>query len=203
MGSIDDYEEFKDIVFPNNGKKWSNRYINNYIIVEDTVIIHLNQNRFMLCDKEDWEILKYYTWTCTRSKKYNTYYVRTFIYGGNKTKPIARLTLTYTITGYKNVDHINRNALDNRKINLRCVEDVKEQECIQKRNRSFTPSKITGEKYITLANIGENNFYYQVEIKIKHKNIRIRKFFSIKKLGKKKALELAIKIRDELIKQYY
>lgn len=74
--------------------------------------------RKVLVDDEDYAFLSRFSWYVRKDK--NVYYVFTNIYFNNKKSQISMHRL---ITGIRNVqiDHRNRNGLDNRKSNLRAA----------------------------------------------------------------------------------
>lgn len=90
-----------------------NKKYNEYEILDDTVKVYIDndRNKVMLCDLEDWEILKDYYWRADihgYAIAINNYEIIRF----------HRYVLGVTDTTIK-VDHINGTILDNRKINLR------------------------------------------------------------------------------------
>ena len=86
---------------------------NRYVINDDFVEIITRKNEVIFIDKDDFEKCKKISWNID-SKGYAN--------GGNKNVGKVRLH-RYIMNPPKNmqVDHINRNKLDNRKSNLRIV----------------------------------------------------------------------------------
>lgn len=75
--------------------------------------------KMVLIDDEDWPVVSKYNWVIKKDKK--SFYVTTSVWINNKKH---KLYLHRLLMGMKqsHTDHINRNPLDNRKINLRpCV----------------------------------------------------------------------------------
>lgn len=97
-----------------NKKKRKSRGIkgNSYQIKENSVYVTLTNTRnVMICDIDDWERLKEYTW-----HERNGYAL-----SSSKGKPERfHRKVKLCPKGYE-IDHINRNPLDNRKDNLRIV----------------------------------------------------------------------------------
>lgn len=81
-------------------------------------------NKYILVSPEDYEVVKQYTWTIEKSGK--RFYACTKING--KKVRLHRMLLNPR-KGY-DVDHINKNGLDNRRENLRCA--TKQQNAMNK-----------------------------------------------------------------------
>lgn len=80
------------------------------------MLIPLTQNKFAIIDDDDYPLISKYKWHVAKSHVPNIYYARTTIYQNGKSKTLLMHRL---ISGDRYVDHVNRNGLDNRKINLR------------------------------------------------------------------------------------
>lgn len=78
-----------------------------------------NTNNFFLTDIEDWNKYKEYTWY----ENGNGYAVTT-ISGNNKCTFYHDIVMNFVPTKKIVCDHINRNRLDNRKVNLRIVDRI-------------------------------------------------------------------------------
>lgn len=80
--------------------------------------IKLTQNKFALIDDEDFDLVSQYKWHAGLRK--HTYYAF------NRRKNLLMHRLIMKVTDSKlQIDHINRNGLDNRKKNLRIVDNRK------------------------------------------------------------------------------
>jgi len=93
-------------------------------------------NKYIIIDNEDYSLVKDYSWSLRPSS--NTFYAKAWVNG--RTVLIHRLILGLKTGDKREVDHINRNALDNRKCNLRIVNSHE-----QNQNRSAV--KNSASKY--------------------------------------------------------
>jgi len=88
---------------------------NKYKIVGDTLIVYNRKdNREMLFDAEDFNLIKNRTWGIV-----NNGYVRTDVQKDNKRFYLSAHRLVMKCPNDKVVDHKNHNKADNRKSNLR------------------------------------------------------------------------------------
>lgn len=82
---------------------------------DGVAVIHLaNMRGEVLVDDEDWPNMMHFSWRIRLSNK-TSYAQRTV-----STK--KSITMHQQITGKDNMDHINRNGLDNRRVNLREID---------------------------------------------------------------------------------
>jgi len=103
--------------------------------------IILTQGKVAIVDDEDFEYLNQFRWFASK-KVNNTFYARTNHITNGKWKSVYLHRFILNITDKKQfVDHVNRDALDNRKINLRICTNSQNQ-----MNRSYTVKNLTGYK---------------------------------------------------------
>lgn len=126
----------------------------------------------VIIDKEDYEFISQYKWWLKHNK-----YVYTQI--NRKTIHLHRLVLNYS--GKMQIDHINHNALDNRKSNLRIV--TISQNSINKTNLKSGVTKFRNK--------------YRARIKLKGKEIHIGIFDTLKE-----AMSARITKEIELFNKY-
>lgn len=99
---------------------------NEYVLYDDHAEIILrdkkcNEVARAIIDLDDVEKCQQYKWHARKCRNHNGYYVIASLHGQNNDKlHLHRLILDYY--GELDVDHINRNSLDNRKCNLRAVD---------------------------------------------------------------------------------
>lgn len=156
-----------------------NRYLNEYKVIGDTVYVILTNGETMLCDVDDWERLKIYTWRVNG----RGYAFRSRM-KGERSSDIRFHSCVIEKKDNMVIDHINRNRLDNRKCNLRlCTIQVNTiNRSVSKRNKSGYTG-VTKHRNKWIAYIGVN-----------HKNI---------KLGSYDCLEDAIKARKDGEEKYH
>lgn len=149
---------------------------NEYVIVDGYAEVKLNDNTFMLCDIEDWERLKNHHW-----------HLNAVGYAASGTSDKS-LLFHKEVTGTKTeiIDHINRNKLDNRKINLRIADKR-----INTINRELQPNNTTGHKGVYFD---KRYGTWNARVTVLGKTIH---------LGTYKTKEEAIKARIEGEERYY
>ena len=111
------YDKYEKIA---GAKQITHHVSNEYIVEGNTVYVKLRwseKEAIMLCDLEDWERLKVFTWGLGKSGGYPS----TNVYVNKKHKVVKFHQIVFGQKKGYLVDHINRNPLDNRKENLRFV----------------------------------------------------------------------------------
>ena len=165
------------------------RFDKNKIIVcgNYAKIILLNNNNIVvgkcIIDIEDIKKIKKYKW------HYDCGYCTTTIQEKNKkyNMKIHRLIMGFPDS---NIDHINRNKLDNKKINLRCVGQS--VNTYNNRMKSTNTSGVTGVVWVKRknkwgANIGHQNKLYNLgHFTDKQDAINVRKEAELKFYGEYK-----------------
>lgn len=158
-----------------NGRK--NKNPNKYEYIDDNTVkvFYNNVDDYFICDADDWERLKEYTWhkteygyTRTRTPDKKMLFFHDAVLNINPTPDIM-------------CDHINRNRSDNRKSNLR-IASAREN-CI---NRGLQKNNTSGATGVYLRKNGS----YTVHISGKH-------------LATTKNIDDAIAIRKRAEKEYY
>lgn len=155
------------------------------LIDKNTIEVKLTKNMIMITDIDFLDVCQKHIIVSTKSSRENSEYYAV-ISINNTMKGFHNY-----ITGFNMVDHINRDPMDNRLINLREVNHK-----LNNNNRSKvkkeTSTNILG---VTLRN---NNFI----AKIKQDNKQYGKSFSVKKYGYEEAKQMAIKHIQYLNKKF-
>lgn len=73
--------------------------------------------RVALVDEEDYELVSQYRWHASKVPASRTFYARTKITHPDGSK--SDILMHNLLTGWKRVDHVNHNGLDNQRHNLR------------------------------------------------------------------------------------
>ena len=138
--------------------------------------IKLTQGQFALIDNEDFERVSKYKWHADYNKTTKSYYAKTTPYiGHNKSKNIRMHRFIMNVPRVLQVDHINKNTLDNRKSNLRFC--TREQNMWNSKSRSGT-SKYKGvsfdkQKKKWMARISSNRKIMHIGYYISQKDAAI------------------------------
>jgi len=136
--------------------------------------IKLTQNKIAIVDNFDYEELSRYKWCAHRDG--NNYYVIRGIYN-SITKRTNIIYMHNQIIGFKGIDHINGNGLDNRRCNLRTATRSQNAANCRKHNRNAS-SKFKGVRWCNWVN------QWMVRISKNYKSIFIGYFKSEKEAAK-------------------
>ena len=144
-------------------------------------------------DREDFIKIDSYVWSIQINKSNNKPYVRNVTVGFLQRYLLLDGEIFDNKKQDKIVDHLNRDTLNNKRINLRIVNNS-----LNQRNKSIqrnNTSGIIGVKFLSGINSWQANI---VDLNGKRKS----KSFSINKYGYEKAKELAIEYRNKYEKIY-
>lgn len=161
----------------------------NEIIVDSEnpkiAILKIKQFEFII-DSEDIDKINDYKWVLKYDKMLDSYYATAWERGNYKDRKRVLLhRLIMDCPENKEVDHINKYTLDNRKENLRCVDQI-----INAQNKGFYSNNKSGYKYIYWNKIHQT---YVCEIK-RLKKVVFR--------ATSKDLTVLVAKRDNFIKEY-
>lgn len=156
---------------------------NSYYIKDGCAYVKLTcSTKTMICDEEDWERWKSFTWQESGG------YARTRILG----KHTRFHRLVVNAPKGMEIDHINRNKLDNRKSNLRIVSHKANM-----LNRGKTRKSTTGIAGVYQKK-GDTKYFAQ--IKVNEERLYLGKFESIEE-AKKARLNAEKEYRDTFIEK--
>jgi hypothetical protein len=126
--------------------------------------IKLRENCYAIIDYEDYDLVSPYTWRAD-SKGYA---VSTICLGGKKTIGIKMHRIIIRASDGKQVDHINKNTLDNRKCNLRICTPFQNSG-----NQSKQKNNTSGYKGVTYYKSLQK---WQAGIQINGRSIHLGRF---------------------------
>lgn len=161
---------------------------NQYRYVGETIEFQLPNGHIGKIDAEDIDLLTGRRWHAYRGSKCERYYVRS---SENKTRK-AETMHNLLCPQWKEVDHINRDGLDNRKANLRDGKNVNINVKNQSKRSDNTSGK-TGVHYST----SKDSYIIQWPEDGK----RRCKSFSVSRYGKDGAKRKAIEFRHDIDKR--
>lgn len=151
-----------------------------YEEIEDGYIIHCkNSDLIAYIDKEDYELVKDYTWNIRdRDNGYSGYKsISTRING-------KTVTLCTLLTGYDYCDHIDRDPLNNRRSNLReATHRENMRNCSKRRDNTSGYIGVTWNKKVNK---------WEAQLSLNHKNLHLGKFID-KEEALKARLEAELK----------
>lgn len=138
----------------------------------------------VLYDDEDHELISKYHWYPHKGSKH--LYVQSSVYKNGKR--IATIKMHRLVMGFpkKQIDHRNRNSLDNRKSNLRFADNSQNQ-----MNRGPDKNNTTGYKGVSFKK-REGKFVARITVKSLKKRIFLGHFLTARRAAKaynKAALE--------------
>ena len=128
--------------------------------------IPLTQGKETLVDDQDYEYLIQWDWCANR--KDSAFYTQGRIDGNTTTSIHQVLGKLLGFSSGVNVDHINRNGLDNRRENLRPASKMENA-----RNRGPQVNNTSGFKGVTLYRYDDT---WQAQIHVRGKNIYLGRF---------------------------
>lgn len=150
--------------------------------------IKLTQNKVALVDKEDYEIVNSFNWTAHKGKLKHSYYaIRMETHPITKKKQVIRmhsfiLGLHNIIDNSelkKEIDHKNRNSLDNRKSNLRFLTASE-----NKMNTATCTKIYKTSKYKGVSKVGKVLIKYSTQITIRKVNVNLGRYNTEKEAAK-------------------
>lgn len=169
--------------------------INNYVKMENYYILTIiktdKETAEVLIDEEDYLKCKALKWTFRRRNQHYCVKCTTKIYANT---PLHQFLIGKPETGV--IDHINKNGLDNRKMNLRVTSYSINSSNAHARTESKT--NIRGV-YKRKVRPGVAKASWVCEWSIEGK--RHTRSFSIDKYGEEKAFELAFNLRKQKEKE--
>ncbi len=165
-----------------NGRKYRDRDINPYCIVDDVAVVRVFGDKYFILDSSDWENFRGFSWYCD-----NDGYARTAVNGKNK-------HLHQLLIGLKNADHIDKLRWDNRRSNLRRDPDDSRQRIIQSLNKNRISEFGVG--------LTEYRGSMRLQINIKSIQLKVSKSWSFRKYGRGRAIELAKEEKRKFIQEH-
>ena len=158
---------------------------NMYRIVGDHLEVKLQNDLVMLCEIEHIPIVEERIWTANKSKGKYTYYTKS----RDSKKRGQKHTLFHrrVYPEFPEVDHINRNGLDNRRCNIRNGKNY-----VNANNKRMQKNNTSGVKGVYKENGKKARWCSQWSVEGKKR----KKTFSIAKYGEEEAFRLACEHRE-------
>jgi len=147
--------------------------------------IPLIKGQVALIDDEDYELVSQYKWYASWCSSTNSFYAISKV--EDKSTYLHRLIMGLKHGNKNQVDHVNHNPLDNRKINLRVVSGSQNQ---RNRKGAQTNSKsgVLGVSWVKTR----NKWFAQIQVHGKNIN-----------LGRYSKIDDAIQARNEGVIKYH
>lgn len=173
----------------NLGDYVRNKKLNQIEFIDNTCIVSCNNvNMKFIIDKDDYELIKDFTWGAYKQRETSDYYIKTdmVIDGVRKKIKLHRFLMNCKLNDGKIIDHINGNTMDNRRINLR----------FSTKNGNQRNSKPQSNSKSGIAGVGfhKASGKYRARIVVDNKE---------KYLGVFETLEQAIQVRKDAEKKYF
>lgn len=185
------YRKLEDDTYWNNDKLNHPPISNAYEIH----ILHNDKDYYMLIDESDLHIIDKYAVVITKNSHKNCKEYACFSQKGTredkKLGKLKNLSIHNYITGYKFVNHINRNPLDNRRCNLR--------ESSAKLNNNNKGNVHKAKGILGVRFIQKDNAW---QARIKQDNKEYTRNFSVNKYGNEEAKKLAIEARKQFNREF-
>jgi len=156
---------------------------NSFTVFADRVLVDLPGNKLLIVDYDDLYLVKTHSWHCSHG------YAATRTSGSANPEFFHNLVMKHIPTEIT-VDHINRNKLDNRKVNLRLVD--RRTQSINQGIQSNNKSGVTGV-FFDKKSKGWVAHWRDID------GNRCHKWFSSKKYGNDVAKAKAIEHRQKII----
>ena len=163
---------------------------NQYCIVDNSyVLVKLQDDFVMKCSIEDLPIVKERVWTYNKDRGKKTGYVksRESVIRGQEYELFHR-----RITGYDEVDHINRDGLDNRRENLRDGSNY-----VNANNKSIYKNNTSGVTGVSEDSSNPSKARWRVQWSINGKRQPQESFSFSKYGGRENAYKAACEFRWE------
>jgi len=176
-----------------DGIHWKDN-IYNVSVTKNTLEVFIDDEHTMLIDFEDLPHVQQHALTKTSSANENSQAYAIFSFKGTRAEKKQGKTMMKRVhnylTGYDMVDHINRNPLDNRRVNLRDTTPK------QNNNNRTCKNAVPGVRFVNDRPQGS------WQARIKQDDIEYTKSFSVKVHGGDAAYEMAVNARTNFCKSF-
>jgi len=158
---------------------------NSFTVFADRVLVDLPGNKLLICNYEDLYLVESHNWYCSHG------YAVTSTSGSTTLQFFHNLVMRHILSDIT-VNHINRNSLDNRKSNLRLVNQ--RIQSINHGIKSNNTSGMTGVNYYKKSKLWVAQWY-------EGDGNWCHKCFSSKKYGNNIARTRAIEHRQKMMRE--